>query len=95
MLPEIVAAVGDDVEVLVDGGVRDGTHVLKALCVGARAVLVGRPQYWGLAAGGQPGVARVLDLYREGLESAAQMVGFKRVRDADAELVARAGDIVA
>ncbi|MBA2506444.1 MAG: alpha-hydroxy-acid oxidizing protein, partial [Thermoleophilaceae bacterium] len=49
----------------------------------------------GLAAGGQPGVARVLDLYREGLESAAQMVGFKRVRDADAELVARAGDIVA
>ncbi|MBA2506515.1 MAG: alpha-hydroxy-acid oxidizing protein, partial [Thermoleophilaceae bacterium] len=49
VLPEIVAAVGDDVEVLVDGGVRDGTHVLKALCVGARAVLVGRPQYWGLA----------------------------------------------
>ena len=63
-LPEVVEAVGDDVEVLLDGGVRRGTDVLKALALGARAVLVGRPLVWGLAVGGEQGVREVLELLR-------------------------------
>jgi 4-hydroxymandelate oxidase len=59
-LPEVVDAVGDDVEVYVDGGIRSGSDVLTALALGARAVFVGRPVVWGLAAGGAEGVARVL-----------------------------------
>jgi isopentenyl diphosphate isomerase/L-lactate dehydrogenase-like FMN-dependent dehydrogenase len=63
-LPEIVEAVGERVEVLVDGGVRRGTDVLKALALGARAVLVGRPVVWGLAVRGEQGVRDVLELLR-------------------------------
>jgi isopentenyl diphosphate isomerase/L-lactate dehydrogenase-like FMN-dependent dehydrogenase len=63
-LPEVVEAVGDRVEVLLDGGVRRGTDVLKALALGARAVLVGRPPVWGLAVGGEQGVREVLELLR-------------------------------
>jgi isopentenyl diphosphate isomerase/L-lactate dehydrogenase-like FMN-dependent dehydrogenase len=63
-LPEVVEAVGERVEVLVDGGVRRGTDVLKALALGARAVLVGRPAVWGLAVGGEQGVRDVLELLR-------------------------------
>ena len=60
VLREVVDAVGGEVEVLVDGGVRHGAHVFKALALGARCVLIGRPQYWGLAAGGEAGVAQDL-----------------------------------
>lgn len=67
-LPEIVEAAGDRVEVLVDGGVRRGTDVLKALALGARAVLVGRPLIWGLAVGGEQGVRDVLELLRAEIE---------------------------
>jgi isopentenyl diphosphate isomerase/L-lactate dehydrogenase-like FMN-dependent dehydrogenase len=63
-LPEVVEAVGGRVEVLVDGGVRRGTDVLKALALGAQAVLVGRPALWGLAVDGEQGVRDVLDLLR-------------------------------
>ena len=63
-VPEVVEALGDRVEVLVDGGVRRGTDVLKALALGARAVLVGRPPVWGLAVGGEQGVREVLELLR-------------------------------
>jgi isopentenyl diphosphate isomerase/L-lactate dehydrogenase-like FMN-dependent dehydrogenase len=63
-LPEVVEAVSDRLEVLVDGGVRRGTDVLKALALGARAVLVGRPAVWGLAVGGERGVRDVLELLR-------------------------------
>jgi 4-hydroxymandelate oxidase len=63
-LPEVVEAVRDDVEVLLDGGVRRGADVLKALALGARAVLVGRPPVWGLAVGGEQGVREVLELLR-------------------------------
>ena len=70
VLPEIVEAVGSKVEVLIDGGFRRGTDILKALALGAKAVLVGRPVCWGLAAAGASGVARVLrmmtDEAREG-----------------------------
>jgi 4-hydroxymandelate oxidase len=59
-LPVVVDAVGDDVEVYADGGIRAGSDVLTALALGARAVFVGRPAIWGLATGGADGVARVL-----------------------------------
>ena len=64
-LPEVVEAVAERVEVLLDGGVRRGADVLKALALGARAVLVGRPVLWGLAVGGEEGVTRVLSLLRD------------------------------
>jgi len=75
LLPEIVAAVADRLEVLVDGGVRRGADVVKALALGARAVLVGRPVLWGLAAGGEAGVARVLELLHDEIELALALVG--------------------
>lgn len=68
-LPAIAEAVGGEVEVLLDGGVRRGSDVVKALALGARAVLVGRAYLWGLAANGQAGVENVLDILRSGLES--------------------------
>jgi L-lactate dehydrogenase (cytochrome) len=62
VLPEIVAAVGNDIEVLLDGGIRRGSDVAKALCLGARAVLVGRAYAYGLGAAGGPGVARATEI---------------------------------
>lgn len=87
-LPEIVAAAGGDVEVYLDGGVRRGGDVLKALALGARAVLVGRPIFWGLAAGGEEGLCRVLDIYRAELDSAMTLCGVTDVRRAGPDLVA-------
>ncbi|MBA3347534.1 MAG: alpha-hydroxy-acid oxidizing protein [Actinobacteria bacterium] len=75
LLPEIVDAVADRLEVLVDGGIRRGADVVKALALGARAVLVGRPVLWGLAAGGEAGVLRVLELLHEEIELALALVG--------------------
>ncbi len=69
-------AVGDQIEVLLDGGIRRGGDVAKALALGAKAVLIGRAYLWGLAANGQAGVENVLDLLRDGLGSA--MVGLGR-----------------
>ena len=74
-LPEIVDAVGDRCELLVDGGVRRGTDVAKALALGARAVLVGRPVLWGLVHDGQAGVERVLELLRAETEMALALIG--------------------
>jgi heme/flavin dehydrogenase (mycofactocin system) len=70
VLPGIAETVGDQVEVLLDGGVRRGGDVVKALALGARAVLIGRAYLWGLAAAGQAGVENVLDLMRSGIDSA-------------------------
>ncbi|MFW6203525.1 MAG: pre-mycofactocin synthase MftD [Actinomycetota bacterium] len=69
MLGPIADAVGRDVEVLLDGGIRRGSDVVKALCLGARAVLIGRAYLWGLAANGQAGVENVLDILRGGIDS--------------------------
>lgn len=74
-LPEIVDTVGDRCEVLLDGGVRRGTDVLKALALGACAVLLGRPAIWGLAVGGADGVAHVLGLIRTELEIGLTLLG--------------------
>ena len=75
ILPEVVEAVGDRTEVLMDGGVRRGTDVLTALALGARAVLVGRPVLWGLACGGEQGVARVLDILKQEVELGLCLLG--------------------
>ncbi len=80
-LPGIVEAVEDRVEVLMDGGVRRGTDVLKALCLGARAVSVGRPVLWGLAVGGRHGVAAVLRHLQEEIQVSMQILGARRLAD--------------
>ncbi|MFI8089487.1 pre-mycofactocin synthase MftD [Streptomyces sp. NPDC086080] len=81
LLPSIAEAVGDEVEVLLDGGVRRGGDVAKALALGARAVLIGRAYLWGLAAGGQAGVENVLDILRGGLDSAVLGLGHSSVHE--------------
>ncbi|MFC1405196.1 MULTISPECIES: pre-mycofactocin synthase MftD [Streptacidiphilus] len=79
ILPSVAAAVGDQIEVLLDGGVRRGGDVAKALALGARAVLIGRAYLWGLAANGQAGVENVLDILRGGLDSAVLGLGHASV----------------
>jgi 4-hydroxymandelate oxidase len=88
VLPEIVRAVAGRAEVLVDGGIRRGTDVIKALALGVRAVLVGRPILWALAAGGQAGVSRALSLLAAELDLALALCGCPTVADLDADLVA-------
>lgn len=88
-LGEVVDAVAGKAEVYVDGGIRRGTDILKALAIGARAVLVGRPVLWGLATGGADGVRAVLDHLREELVRAMQLCGASRLADAKPDLVAR------
>ena len=74
-LPRVVDAVGNATEVLVDGGVRSGLDVVKMLALGARACLVGRAWAWSVAAGGQDGVAHMLDIVRGELEVALSLTG--------------------
>jgi isopentenyl diphosphate isomerase/L-lactate dehydrogenase-like FMN-dependent dehydrogenase len=82
-LPEIAEAAGDRLDVLVDGGIRRGTDVLKALALGARAVMVGRPVLWGLAVGGEDGVRSVLEILRAELDVALALAGVPRAADLD------------
>jgi pre-mycofactocin synthase len=81
VLPSIADAVGDQIEVLLDGGVRRGGDAVKAVALGARAVMVGRAYLWGLAANGQAGVENVLDLLRSGFESALLGLGHGSVHE--------------
>ena len=80
-LPAIAEAVGSDVEVLLDGGIRRGSDVVKAVALGAKAVLIGRAYLWGLAANGQAGVENVLDILRGGIDSALLGMGHSSVHD--------------
>lgn len=80
-LPAVADAVGDQLEVLLDGGVRRGGDVVKALALGARAVLIGRAYLWGLAANGQAGVENVLDILRSGIDSALLGLGKRSVAE--------------
>jgi pre-mycofactocin synthase len=80
-LPAVVDAVGDQVEVLLDGGVRRGSDVVKALALGARAVMIGRAYLWGLAAGGERGVQNVLAILRMGMDETLLGLGKASVHD--------------
>jgi len=80
-LPGIAEAVGEQVEVLLDGGIRRGADVVKAVALGARAVMIGRAYLWGLAAAGQSGVENVLDLLRAGIDSALLGLGCSAIAD--------------
>jgi len=86
-LPEVVAAVAGQAEVLVDGGVRRGGDIVKAICLGARAVLVGRAYAYGLAAAGEAGVARALQILREDLDRTMALIGCETVGELDSSYV--------
>ena len=80
-LPAVAVAVGDQIEVLLDGGIRRGSDVVKAVALGARAVMIGRAYLWGLAAGGQAGVENVLDVLRMGIDSTVYGLGHRSILD--------------
>jgi heme/flavin dehydrogenase (mycofactocin system) len=85
MLPAVADAVGSQIEVLLDGGVRRGSDVVKALALGARAVMIGRAYLWGLAAAGQAGVENVLDILRNGVDSTLLGLGRSSVHELTAD----------
>ncbi len=85
VLPGIASAVGDQIEVLLDGGIRRGNDVVKAVALGARAVMIGRAYLWGLAASGQAGVENVLDILRNGIDSALLGLGCESLADLSAD----------
>ena len=91
-LPEVVAAANDQIEVLLDSGVRRGSDVIKALALGAKAVLIGRASLYGLAAGGEAGVTRVLGMLRSDMDRAMTFMGCKSVKELDASWVNLPGD---
>ena len=86
-LPAVVDAVGGKVPVLMDGGVRRGIDVVRALALGATACLVGRPQLWGLSLAGEAGVAHMLDIYRREIDRALGLCGIGRIADVDRQLL--------
>jgi L-lactate dehydrogenase (cytochrome) len=90
-LPGVVDAIGDQVEVLVDGGVRTGLDVVKMIALGARAVLIGRAWAWAVAAGGEPGVRHVLDVLRADIDTALGLTGRTSIADLDASALYRSG----
>ncbi len=89
-LVPIADAVGGEIDVLVDGGIRRGTDVLKALALGARAVMLGRPALWGLAVGGADGVRRVLEILLSEFDAALALAGAPRAEELDRSFVAPA-----
>jgi L-lactate dehydrogenase (cytochrome) len=86
-LPEIVAAVKGQTEVLMDGGVRRGSDIVKAICLGARAVLVGRAYAYGLAAAGHAGVTRALEILREDVDRTLRLLGCQTIAGLDSSYV--------
>ena len=91
-LPEVVDALQGRVDVIMDGGIRRGTDVLKAIALGAKAVLIGRPVIWGLACGGEDGVVDVLRLLRDELDLAMALAGARNVSEITRDLVAAPTD---
>jgi 4-hydroxymandelate oxidase len=87
MLPHVVDAVGDRCEIYVDGGIRRGSDVLKAIALGARAVLVGRPILWGLCASGERGAINILEILRRELDEAMLLCGCTTLDDIDRSLL--------
>ncbi len=89
VLPPIADAIQDRCPILLDGGIRRGTDVLKALALGAKAVLLGRPLLWGLAVGGRHGVEHMLKLITNELDVAMALSGCRTVNDISRDLVQR------
>lgn len=89
-LPEVLAAINGRIEVMMDGGIRRGSDIVKALCLGAHAVLIGRAYAYGLTAAGQRGVARALEILRTDVERTLRLLGCASIRDLDASYVANA-----
>ena len=87
VLPEVVKAAGEKIEVYLDGGIRRGSDVFKALALGARAVLIGRPIFWGLAVDGESGAAAILEMLREELEATMGMCGRADIASIDPSVI--------
>jgi 4-hydroxymandelate oxidase len=87
VLPRVVDAAADLCEIYVDGGIRRGSDVLKAIALGARAVLVGRPVLWGLCVGGEKGASHVLEILRGELDEAMLLCGCTKLSDIDSSLL--------
>jgi len=87
VLPQIAAAVGDQIDVLLDSGVRRGSDVVKAIALGARAVLVGRPYLWGLAAAGQSGAEYAIEILSREIDLCMALVGRASLSDLDPSLI--------
>lgn len=88
-LPGVVSAVEGKIPILVDGGIRRGIDAVRALILGATACLIGRPQLWGLAVGGEAGVARVLEIYRSEIDRVMGLCGVSRIADLGPDLLLR------
>jgi len=88
VLPEVADVVQDKIEILIDGGIRRGTDILKAIALGAKAVLVGRPVIWGLAAEGEKGVKAVLEIFRKELDLAMALCGCDSIKKISKDLIA-------
>jgi L-lactate dehydrogenase (cytochrome) len=87
ILPEVVASVGDRIEVLLDGGIRRGSDIIKALCLGARAVMVGRAYAYGLGAAGGAGVARAIEILRADLIRTLKLLGCASIAELDRSFI--------
>jgi L-lactate dehydrogenase (cytochrome) len=87
VLPEVVAAVKGQTEILLDGGIRRGSDIVKALCIGARAVLIGRAYAYGLGAGGYDGVTRAIDILRTDVVRTMKLLGVAAIKDLDGSFV--------
>ena len=94
VLPEIVQAVGGRAEIIVDGGVQRGSDVLKAICLGANAVSIGKLQGWGLAAAGAAGMVRVLEILENEMISAMGLLGITSISQLDASYVRPAEPVI-
>jgi 4-hydroxymandelate oxidase len=90
-LPEVVDEVGSKVEVYFDGGIRRGSDIITALALGARAVGLGRPVFWALAAGGEPGVSKLLFLLKTDLATVMALTGRRTLSEIDKSLVNNPG----
>ena len=88
-LPKVVESVGGRIPVLVDGGIRRGADVVKALALGATACLMARPQLWGLAMGGEAGVAHVLDIFRREIDRTMGLSGLKKISEINSSFVSQ------
>jgi L-lactate dehydrogenase (cytochrome) len=86
-LPEVVAAVGKEMEVLMDGGIRRGGDIVKALCMGAKAVLIGRGYAYGMAAAGEAGIDRALEIFRADLLRTMKLIGCRSVSGLDGSFI--------